>query len=92
MKGFGETNKRSDDPISEAIKILEDTSSPGKAKTGTENTTHPAKDDRTKEVQSDEHKGKAIETENAEIDRSENMSSEQSFWFRLAKSDKDETK
>ena len=92
MKGLQETNKRSEDPISEAIGILEETSSAGKAKNGTEDTMHPAEDDRNMEVQNGEQKSKAIDTENAEIDRSENMSSEQSFWFKLAKSDIDETK
>ena len=42
----------------------------------TENTKPPDKDD----------------TDNAEIDQSENMSSEQDFWFKLAGSDIDETK
>ena len=67
-------NSHSEDPISEAIKILEDTTNLGKAKNGAENTTRADKDD------------------NVEIDRSENMSSEQNFWFKLARSDLDETK
>jgi len=68
-------NSHPEDPISEAIKILADTTNLGKAKNGTENNKSPDKDD----------------TDNAEIDRSENMSSEQNFWFKLARSDMDET-
>ena len=92
MKGLEETKKRSEDPISEAMGILEKTSSAGKAKNGTEDTMHPAKDDPNMEVQNGEQKSKTIDTEKAEVDRSENMSSEQIFWFKLAKSDIDETK
>ncbi|MCW4026998.1 MAG: hypothetical protein NWE76_05910 [Candidatus Bathyarchaeota archaeon] len=73
---MGEANSHSEDPISEAIKILEDTTNLGKAKNVTENIKPPDKDD----------------SDNAEIDRSENMSSEQNFWFKLARSDEDETK
>ena len=69
-------NSHPEDPISEAIKILADTTNLGKAKNGTENTKPPDNDD----------------TDNAEIDRSENMSSEQNFWFKLARSDINKTK
>lgn len=92
MEGLEETNERSEDPISEAIGILEEISRAEKAKNGTEETMHTAKDDRNMEVQNGEQKSKAIDTENGEIDRSEKMSSEQIFWFKLAKPDIDETR
>ena len=60
---MGENNSHSDDPVAEAIKILEDTTNPGTAENGKENSTLPDKDDRNREAQS------AVETENREIDR-----------------------
>ena len=66
-------NIHSEDPISEAMNILEDTTI--SSKNGTKNTISSDKND----------------SSNVETDRSENMSSEQNFWFKLARSDLDET-
>ena len=72
---MGEAKGYPEDPVSEAIKILEDSANLREARNETENSLHPDKDD----------------DGNAEVDKSEDMSSEQGFWFRLARSDIDET-
>ena len=72
---MGEAKDYPEDPVSEAIRILEDSTNLREARNETENSLHPDKDD----------------DGNAEVDKSEDMSSEQSFWFRLARSDIDET-
>jgi hypothetical protein len=72
---LGEAKGYPEDPVSEAIKILEDSADLREARNETENTQLPDKDD----------------DGNAEIDKSEGMSTEQGFWFKLARSDIDET-
>jgi len=73
---LGEAKGYPEDPVSEAIKILEDATNLREARNRTENTLHPDKGGNG----------------NAEINKSEDMSSEQGFWFKLARSDKDETR